>query len=162
MELEVMAGISVEMLEEKLNNHAKKLSEMMKLPKPLGRTVGGAAVGVTGSVINLNSQQIVPVGRMWVLRSVGVFGNDTHTSVAGATADLFAGSMQDENSSDFTSCFASAVTIPYVNTYGNRHVCLYPGENLYALVTGATTGQNLVIVGVVDEWIWSQAEMQHI
>lgn len=240
MELDAMVGIFAD-LSEKVAENNKHLSNRLKLPKPLGRTIGGSALATAGVVTNVTTQQACPVGKMWEVRLAGLFGSDTHTAVLGAnaaisqpavpasgtavqntnafavnvvlagftatqvfvngilvgasngtyvvpafgsisvtysvagtmtwtnaasgtpaTADIFAGSEQDVNTSDFTSVFASAVTIPFVKDYGRRHIDAYPGENVYALVTGAPTNQQLVIVAVVDEWNYSDAEVMHV
>jgi hypothetical protein len=161
MELDVMMSIFAD-LGEKIGENNKHLANTMKIPKPLGRTIGGTAIAVTGVVTNLTCQQYCPVGKMWEVRLIGIFGSDTHTAVTGATADIFAGAEQDVNTSDFTGCFISATPIPFVKDYGRRHVCVYPGESVYALVTGTAGGQGLVLNAVLDEWTYSDAEQMRI
>ena len=75
-----------------------------------------------------------------------------------ATADIFAGSMQDLNTSDYQAAIASAVNAPFVMDKGNRHITLYAQDQVYALVTGALTGQLIVLTGEADEYAIEEVE----
>jgi hypothetical protein len=161
--MELDAGIAIQIgsiVDDKLAPMHKRMDKM-NAPKPIRRRFGGSGVGAAGQVINIPSYPICPEGRMWVIRKVGLFGSDTHTTVTGATADIFAGSMQDLNTSDFEGVFESAVTIPFNANFGNRHITLYAMDQVYALVSGAAAGQVLVLTGEADEFVLDEVEACH-
>lgn len=270
--MELDAGIAVQIGDIVKGNvdTIHKRMDKSTTPKPIRRRFGGSAVAVANQVTNVQTFPICASGRMWVIRKVGIFGNDVHTpvgtgiatiatgnaaaagngsatlpvneglsqftlsfgsvgtannlavTVTGAqggtltysvslaagqnnpfvvdfpvplqavsgsqiavnvtgntnspatsitaygvaassvTADIYAGSLQDENTADFQGAILSAVPIPTIKDYGNRHITLYAQDQVYALVTGAAANQQFVLTGEADEYILDEVEAVHI
>lgn len=93
----------------------------------------------------------------------GSAGNINVYGISGGTvtADIYAGASADVIGTDFEALEALATTLPYVNTWGNRHVCLYPGETLYAIINGAAVNTQFVMVMEADEYPIEQVEAMH-
>lgn len=162
--MELDAGIAIQIgsiVDDKLGPVHKRLAGAAA-PKPIRRRFGGSAVAAAGVVTNIPTYPICAEGRMWEIRKVGIFGGDTHTVVAGTTADIFAGSLQDLSTSDFEGVFLSAVTVPTVKDFGRRHITLYAMDQVYALVSGAAANQQLVLTGEADEYVLDEVESIHV
>jgi hypothetical protein len=92
-------------------------------------------------------------GWYWNVFRVGIFGNDGHTSVPGAIADVFiSGTAANVTGAiDFGGQIYSALPIPSIVEDNDGHNPVMQGERVYALVYNVPANQNLVLAVAVYE-----------
>jgi hypothetical protein len=135
-------------------------------PLPLRSTAWGTAIVVSGqspTLVTLTNTLGPAKGRAWNLRSVGLYGNDGHTSVAAAIAEFYSGDIPDAGGASMPLQGAlldaigpngvQGVAVPYFFTLPNKALWVSEGESVYALVYGAVApGQQLVLIANYEDY----------
>lgn len=102
-------------------------------------------------------------GKVWSVRTVGLYGSDAHTAVTSTAVEFYAGDVPDAGGSTFlpgaqlidnfgAGAGTLTATIPWFFTLPEEVIWCQHGETIYALVYGVPTGNQLVIVANVQLW----------
>lgn len=148
---------------EKRHAETTKALKGLMAPLPLHPTVVGQATiqtGVNPTVVLPQMMTGPASGRIWNVRTIGVYGGDGHSAVTGVTAvDLYAGDPPDAGGSTFPGgpsltdlISAGILAVPAFQTYSRHSIWCRHGEVPYALVFGGTVGASLQLVVNVEEW----------
>ena len=130
-----------------LRDRDRKSREREEVLIPLDVTIRGGGVGpATGDLIFTCGGP--PLGRAWVLRRLLVGGTDPTVAVAGS-AYCFASSAGDRDQLITATCFDWAASLPLVGFYTSRQVVVNSGQQLWVVVTGATSGTSYALAGAV-------------
>lgn len=159
---EVMLGAFAKLGDE----HKQQMNQVLSAladPLPLHPMIVGNATIVTGVQPTVVLPQVVTgpaSGRIWNVRSIGVYAGDGHTALTGVTGvDLYAGDPPDAGGSTMPGgpsltdlISAGIIALPTFQTFGRHIVWCRHGEVPYALVFGGTVGASIQIVVNVEEW----------
>lgn len=99
------------------------------------------------AIIDLGSP---PVGSIWQLRLITIFGNDDHTVVSGVTASLYCG---DPAGLNLTQLVLTGLPIPSSTFIPDTCVWCHPQANVVIATSAAVlAGQQVGATIVVEEW----------
>lgn len=162
----LMLGAFATLGEQSAQQHDTLLRKLER-PLPVRRVlIGSVLTGGSGTdlLTASNQSQMGPSqGRMWVVRKIVLSPVPSTATVTGVTADIYVGASADVIGTDFEAIEAFGVTLPYVNTWGNRHVCAYPGETAYAILHGeASPNIQFVMALECDEYRIGEVESMHV
>lgn len=154
---DVALGTFAKFGEEHKQNQQKIIAALTR-PNPIRLTAFGTLLtaGTAPFLISPNNQQGPASGRVWNIRTVGIYGPDGHSTVAGVTGvDIFAGDVSDPTAGvtpfpDLIS--AGIVALPTFQTYGRHAIWCRHGETVYALVYGVAAGVQLNLVINYEDW----------
>lgn len=132
-------------IERKLNEYNAALTA------PTTKVFGDSALAVAGTPTLLLIDAFSAPNRFWHVQTIGLFGSDGHTAVAGATADVYLGPGYDPSQTDFNAQILSGKSIPYIETHGKWDWTMSPRDRIYALVYGAAANQQLVLTARILE-----------
>jgi hypothetical protein len=91
----------------------------------------------------------VPQGRVWQVRRLVVGGVKVTTSAGGAAYAFAQGAPPDLGITDCVDIFGP---LPQGNTYGTHQLFLLPGEHLWVVFSGASSGQQYAASARVEDW----------
>lgn len=160
---DVMLGAFAKFGDEQKAGQSQILSAL-STPKPIRQTAFGTLLtaGTAPFLLMPNSNQGPSSGRTWNIRTVGIYGADGHSAVAGVTGvDIFAGDVSDPTVGvtpfpDLIS--AGIIALPTFQTYGRHAIWCRHGETVYALVYGVAAGVNLNLVINYEDWAVGEQE----
>jgi hypothetical protein len=130
-------------------------SIVRRLPKsralPIRQNMVGAAVTPASGPTVIILPNTPALGRVWAITHILLTGNDDRTTVAGATAACYRGMAPGGTAQvpDLTGLIFPAVaanTIPLEKAYSNSTIWVHGGENVFAMVYGATAGTSIQLM----------------
>jgi len=92
----------------------------------------------------------VPQGHVWQVRRLIVGGVAVTTSAAGSAYAFARGAPPADLA--LTDCVDIFLTLPQGNTYGTHQLFLLPGEHLFVVFSGASSGQQYAASARVEDW----------
>lgn len=152
MLIKLQAGAEVDLATgEELQNVSSNILGALDRsdPRPIylsrSNTIIGA--GVSG-VIDLGRP---PVGSIWQLRYITLFGNDDHTVVAGISAALYCG---DPVATSLAQLKLTGLAFPSATFIPDTCIWCHPTDNVFVATSAAVTaGQQLGATIGVEEWL---------
>lgn len=165
---ELLLGAFAKSSDDQQKNHGEMLDALS--PRlPIHNSVFGVVVTTAASPVLVAPSGVTgpAAGRIWNLRTLGIYGADGHSVVAGVTGvDLFAGDIPDQPGTaiapmltSFTDLIsAGIVALPTFQTFPRHAIWVKHGEIPYALVYGVGAGVTLVLVANFEDWAVCDAE----
>lgn len=151
----------------------KPAIDTMGEPKAFHPTVFGTVVtdGTSPFIVPVASPSAIgpAAGKLWSVRTVGLYGKDAHTAVTSTAVEFYAGDVPDAGGATMPpigpvmdnfgpGAGSLALTIPCFISLPEEVVWCQHGESIYALVYGVATGNQLTIVANVALWDLSDKE----
>lgn len=158
MDLEVAFGAWTSELGQHAKDMGSKLDKLVPF-KPLHKqALSGAvqigAVAPASALIEIAPH--VPVGRVWNVTAVSIFGPDGHTAVAGAKVDIYGGALLASSATvgggALSDIIISAAVVPSVNFVPDKAIWLHQDETIYGLIYSSPASTNYVLTARVSEW----------
>lgn len=118
--------------------------------KPIHRPVVGSLTGVTGSQ-TLITNDSVDAGRVWNVLKIGIFGNDGHTVLASAIADIYAAAGSPELP-DFSAQLVSGSAIPNIIFIPEKMEWMHYGESIIALLYALPANSNVSLIAKIADY----------
>ena len=159
-----MVGLFAD-LGDRIEATNKQSADLLKLAKPIRKVVGTATSGVANSAtvpLFIQINDAPAEGRIWFVTRVGIFGNDGHTVVTGATFEIYFGPAQEVQGNTAVGVpitpqlyqMETGTTIPIIFRYGHFDHALRSMESIYAWLYAVPNNQQIQLVAEVNEY-WS-------
>jgi hypothetical protein len=144
---------------EKLVDQGQKRARFEEC-QPLRRVVFGSGTnGAGGGTFSVTITDFVDAGRIWNVRRFSLFGADGHTTLTGASVDVYAGSSSLQLP-DFSEEILSGQPVPSVNYPPREAEWLHYGESIIAYVYGAAANSVVELICKIDDWpVWAKEGM---
>jgi hypothetical protein len=154
MLIKLQAGAEVDLATgEELDNVSSKLLGAIERrdndPRPIYLSRSGAVIGTgAAAIVDVGRP---PVGSIWQLRYITIFGNDSFTVVSGLTCSLFCG---DPVSPSLAQLKLTGLAAPSATFIPDTCIWCHPTDSVFlttsiALPAGQQLGANLGI----EEWL---------
>jgi hypothetical protein len=151
--IKLQAGAEVDLATgEELENVSSRLLGAIDRntePRPiyLSRSNTLIGSGVAG-VVDLGRP---PVGSIWQLRYITLFGNDDHTVVGGMTCALYCG---DPVAPSLAQLKLTGLAVPSATFIPDTCIWCHPTDNVFvATSTTVTAGQQIGATIGIEEWL---------
>lgn len=162
---EVLLGAFANFGEETKRNH-RELMSAITVGLPLHRyPFGSAIVPNPTATVAVVATGKPPAGRMWNVRSMGIYGADGHTAITGSAEFYIGTAPQDTEAgpqANIADIVAPGIAVLPGQVTLSRHVYwARNGQSLYALVYGGVAGTQLSLVCAVEDWKIEDVEALH-
>lgn len=124
--------------------------EVYKGERFIQKTCYGTGVAPTSGQFLIDLNPVGPArGRVWNIVKIVAMGSDDHSSAAGVSVSWYTG---DDANVNMMQCFYPAQAVPAAQTFTRKVQLMTIDERLFALVYGATAGQQIALVATVHEF----------
>jgi hypothetical protein len=149
-----IGGLSSAVEEQQRSNDRRMRADSEESPRfvrPLGQVVlNSSGFGVVG-FDNKPAQ-----GHFWYVRKLVVAGVTPTTAVAGR-ADVFVGAQDLRQVTSLAQIGSAnwrdqATTLPLIGVYGRGELTVPSPYDLYVIVSGGTSGQQVIVTGDIEDY----------